>query len=387
MKRLLYIAPFFSIPATDGGSQRATNLLLQLALGCDVTLLTYQQEVTGLADWCRKYGVELAWLPKPISRQERSMIGRICSRYPPGFVTYHSDAIAQMVDKLQQHVNYDMLYFATQLVGQTLLKKRWDTYTILDLYDIYAPIAHEKACEVSRIQPYHWLFRLEAWRVARYEREIIGQADQLLVTSDQDRQVVRQIYRNVDITVIPNGVHQPSSQVVMRQQSLLLVGNFSYAPNIDGFQWFHEHVWPQVYASQPDVRLDVVGKGSKELSFISGDDEAIKLLGIVPSLDTHYQRAGCVIVPILSGGGTRLKLLEAMAWGVPTVTTTKGAEGVAHEGSVWVADSAEKFAQYIQTCLKGTLAVDERASRARQIIADHYTWSMIGCQLREALQI
>jgi glycosyltransferase involved in cell wall biosynthesis len=388
-KRILYIAPFFNVPPTDGASHRAINLLKELAKFYQTTLLTYRaNENNELRIWCQDHAIQTCWLrAKATYGGKSSFIGRLLATAPPGFSTHNAVGIAHDINELWQTEGpFDIIYFATQLMGQVLLQKQWRAKTIVDLYDVYTPIAFRKLNSVSWKQPYYWLFRLEAHRVRKFEHRILKQSDHILITSSEDREAVKQACTPERVTLIPNGVEMPHvNSVPNKARIIIAVGNYHYAPNVTGVQWFLAEVWPIVRRTLPDVRFVIVGQGGEGVFGPTDEDSSVQITGKVPELASYYECTSCAIIPIFDGGGTRLKLLEAMAFGVPVVATTKGAEGIEHKGTVLIADSAEAFAKAVIDCVQNPELSKEKAYLARQIVANQYTWAQIGQRLREVL--
>ena len=390
MSRILYIAPFCHIPALHGASQRGINLLLQLARCHNMTLLTYRkQDAAALENWAQKQGIALRWLADPPRSAELSPLQRVLSRRPPGFASHDPNAIAAAVDAAWAEAGpFDMLYFATQLMGQAVLTKRWPARTALDLYDVYTPIARAKIAATSIAQPYHWLYRLEAQRVAYYEHRLLKFFDVVITASDAETQHVGKLRSKARTIVIPNGVTLPQIDTnCAPTQNVLLVGSYSYAPNADGFRWFYKKVWPLIRQQVPRAILVAVGEGAENLQGLTDDDQSVHWAGRVPDIGDFYKQAACVIVPVLSGGGTRLKLLEAMAWAVPVVSTALGAQGVEHDRTIAISNTAEQFASEIVYRLKDASAYIEQARQARKLIASRYTWEQIGKRLVSGLEI
>lgn len=389
MSSILYIAPFCHIPPLHGASQRGINLLLQLARCHDVTLLTYRKhDAEALMLWAKEHQIALRWLPAAPEHNHLSFLQRAFSDLPPGFASHSPDAIAAAIDTAWAEIGpFDLIYFATQLMGQAVLTKRWPARTALDLYDVYTPIAHAKIVSTSLAQPYHWLYRLEAQRVHYYEWRLLKYFDIVITASVEDAKHVGHLRSKARTIVVPNGVALPQVEPNYTQtQKVLLVGSYSYAPNAEGFLWFYKKVWPSILQQVPLATLVAVGESSENLQGSTNNDPSVHWAGRVPDLGDFYREAACVIVPVLSGGGTRLKLLEAMAWGVPVVSTALGAQGVEHEGTVGIANTAEQFASEIVRRLINTSAYVEQAQQARNLIACRYTWEQIGNMLLSGIK-
>lgn len=379
---LLMVAPFCHIPPMDGASQRATHLLEGLAKDFSIHLLAYHKQDAGnLQAWSNQRGISLSWLPEPPTPRQLNIIHRLASPLPPGFASHDARAIARSIQAVMgEHGPFEVIYFATQLTAQALFHALWRIPIVVDCYDVYTPIASRRIAEAPYYRPYHWIFRREASKTRNYEKAIFRRSRQIFTVSAEDQASVHSLYPQVMTTVIPNGVDLPSIQgTVERRQEVLMVANYSYAPNAEGFRWFYLQAWPRIRQRFPEARLMLAGKDSQALQALTNRDDGTTWLGFVPDLGNLYQQASCAIVPILAGGGTRLKTLEAMAWGTPLVSTRLGASGIQHEGTVAVAGDPESFAQAVIDRLENPAAFQEQAIRGRQIVAEKYAWEAI-CQ-------
>lgn len=387
MSRILYCAPFFNIPVFDGASRRATELAIQLAKEHEIVLMTYQnRDSNAVLEWGKRRGIPIHFLAPPQRERNSNILRRAFAAYPPGFSSHNAHSITETIQAVcTKDGSFDALFFATQLFGQAMICATWQERLLIDLYDVYTPLAQKRYKSTSFKRPYHWLYRLEAWRVRRYEKRILEKSDLIFTTSKPDRIVANQLVTDKPVHIIPNGTSIPDKPGTVSKRHVLFVGNFNYEPNVAGVRWFFEQVWPLVIEVIPDVIWTIVGSGNKALAFISSDQTNIQIAGRVASLDEYYADTGCAIIPIFDGGGTRLKLLEAMAWAVPTVSTTKGAEGIEHEGTVLIADTPKAFAESIINCLRNTETAREKGQDAREVVSRSYSWHVIGQKLLAVL--
>lgn len=177
---------------------------------------------------------------------------------------------------------------------------------------------------------------------------------------------------------VPNTVRDPYPSIApppeRRALEVLYVGTLTYAPNKVGLLWFLEHVWPRVVAELPDARLKIIGQGSRELALPRAVMESVTPLGFVDELAPAYAGAAAVVCPVLAGGGTRIKIIEAAAHGRPVVSTKVGAEGLAfrHEESILIADSPSDFAQYLVELLSDRERRRALAEAARRKYLERY---------------
>ncbi|MDQ8045540.1 MAG: glycosyltransferase, partial [Patulibacter sp.] len=233
-------------------------------------------------------------------------------------------------------------------------------------------------------------YRWQARTTARYLRDRLPRFDALIAVSPDDAALL-DASRLPPIHVVANGtdVAEPLLPPVDgAAPRLLFTGTMSHPPNRDGILWFAREVWPGLAAAHPELRLDVVGRAPVPAVVALGEtDDRIEVTGGVPSMVPYYERATITIAPIFSGGGTRLKVLDALAAGRPLVTSTIGCEGIAvTDGQdVLVADEPAAFAASITRLLD---APGDRAALARagrQLVEERYDWNTLGAHLGDVL--
>jgi glycosyltransferase involved in cell wall biosynthesis len=226
--------------------------------------------------------------------------------------------------------------------------------------------------------------RLEAKRFKRFDRTTLPRYDALLAMSDDDARRLPAISR-APVTVIANGVDTAAltATTLPDEPTALFTGTFAYPPNAEALAWLLTEIWPKVRRRVPEARLLVVGKDPPAGS--AGD--GVELAGWVPEMQPWFDRARAVLVPIRSGAGTRLKVLDGLASGRPIVSTTMGAEGIAIVPGqhALIADDAQAFA----TAVVDVLHDDERAQRlgaaGRELAETVYDWRAIAGRLEAVL--
>jgi glycosyltransferase involved in cell wall biosynthesis len=198
-------------------------------------------------------------------------------------------------------------------------------------------------------------------------------------------------------TVVPTGVdlahYRPdTAQSTNTQQALspliTFVGAMDWEPNVDGLEFFCGGVWPSIKAEVPQARFRIVGRNpDRRVQKWATNDASIEVTGRVASVVEHLRESSVVIVPLRIGGGTRLKIYEAMATAKAVVSTTVGAEGldVHHGRDIMLADDARSFAQAIIMLLRDP-ELRGRYEKAAAETASHYDWPAIGERFSEVLQ-
>jgi len=173
----------------------------------------------------------------------------------------------------------------------------------------------------------------QAKMLERYERWFVNQCDAHIVVSGLDRDALQTYGVQRPVFVIPNGVDvqyfaAANPVPASSRRRVLLVGSMDYHPNIDAAKYFAAEVWPQVYRTMPDTIFTVVGRNPSADVRALADQPGIEITGSVPDVRPYYREAFAVVVPLRAGGGTRLKILEAMAARIPVISTAVGAEGL-----------------------------------------------------------
>jgi glycosyltransferase involved in cell wall biosynthesis len=243
-----------------------------------------------------------------------------------------------------------------------------------------------------------WVKKITAIRTAtlieRAEDRLL-RADVLhTVTSERERQKLMARCRTAQIEVIPNGVdaaHYAEKGIKQNGRSaahpvgkptILFVGSMDYHANIDAVTWFATYVWPEIAKKLPDLHFTIVGRGpAPEVRALQSD--RIHVTGTVEDVRPYYTGAVAAVVPIRTASGTRLKILEAMAAGVPVVSTRLGAEGIEVEDGIhlFLADSAQEIAQAVQRLALSDETRSRLARAAQELVIRVYDWSVIGEKL------
>jgi polysaccharide biosynthesis protein PslH len=193
------------------------------------------------------------------------------------------------------------------------------------------------------------------------------------------------------LEVIPNGVDLETRRFGMNEpqrDTLVFNGSLTYAANLEAIRWFIVEVWPLIQQKRPGTRLAITGNtDGLDLSWLAGDP-SITLTGYLEDVRPVVAQSWLAVAPLRSGGGTRLKILEAMALGTPVTATSKGAEGldVTPDKNILIADNPDDFALQCLRVLDSTSLRSTLAGEARHLVEQNYDWAMIGekfCELVE----
>jgi glycosyltransferase involved in cell wall biosynthesis len=237
-------------------------------------------------------------------------------------------------------------------------------------------------------EPLKAALALEARRFRRFDVRYARDYDALVAVSDDDAEALRFLGRPVD--VVPNGVSTselPAQPLPADSATLLFTGTMAYPPNAEGLLWFAREVWPRIRAAQPNVSLSVVGRDPPAAVRRLADDPGIEVTGTVADVRPYFQRATAVVAPVLSGGGTRLKLLEAWSARRAVVATTQAAAGLAFEPGrqALIEDRPDRFADATLRVLREPGLRDRLADEGRRLVERQYDWRSLGERFERVL--
>lgn len=229
------------------------------------------------------------------------------------------------------------------------------------------------------------------WRKLRREEIAAWRgADGVAFTSEDDARVARPVLGRVRAAVVPNGVDvahfRPDPGTRVEPNTIVFFGTMNYFPNQDGMRHFLDDVWPRLAPAVPGARLRIIGPHPSG-EVLARRGPRVEVLGCVDDLRPHLSRAAVVVVPLRVGGGTRLKILEAMAMGRPVVSTTIGAEGIeAVDGQDLLrADGAEAFAAAVRRVLDDGDLARRLGAGGRALVERRYGWTAIAAGLERFL--
>lgn len=239
--------------------------------------------------------------------------------------------------------------------------------------------------------------RLVAYRTAQLlrqaEERLLSEADVHLVVSERERILLQKRAPHAEVNVIPNGVDTAAFRTVAAERlfsgssslnSVLFVGSMDYHANVDAVTWFAREVWPRIASQFPHLVFTIAGRnpGPNVRALASAN---IRVTGSVDDVKPYYTNAAAVVVPLRVGSGTRLKILEAMAAGVPVVSTALGAEGLdAKDGvQMLIGDTPEGISSALSYLLRNPALATALADAGRRLVCTQYDWPLIGEQLYE----
>lgn len=241
-------------------------------------------------------------------------------------------------------------------------------------------------------QPPRWrtkrLQYLQLPALVKGERRAVALSRTTFVCSELDRVHLAGKFKRDNIAVIPNAVAIPPPPSLQAAPALLFVGFFGYVPNVNAAEFLISQVWPLIRTKTPEARLTIAGAQPEKIASFHAGPEGVNFTGFVEDLDAVYRDTRIVCCPILSGGGTRVKILEAAAYGKPIVSTTLGAEGIefADGAEILLRNDAQSFADACISLLQNENECRRLGDAARTAVKSRYERNNIITTLRAHIQ-
>jgi polysaccharide biosynthesis protein PslH len=384
--KILFVTPFLPSPPRFGGQRRLDGLMRSLTKTHEVSLISFTatDEFKQMSlDATHQYCKEVVVFPDMefVERRDKRVLQ---ARSLASMHSFEHLLVARRVEflaRLQQLIDrggFDIVQveFVQMAALKFQLAPSRRFRTVLDEHNIEFDIVKRTAgAEVSAPRR---LYSAIDWRKLRRE-EISAwrRFDGVSVTSERDGAILKELSPDTKLSVVPNGVdielfQPPTSEP--EPDSLLFFGAMNYYPNADGLSYFLDRVFPLILAKRPATKLLVVGPAPDSVKRLQGPN--VEVTGFVDAVEPYIDRAAAVIVPLRLGGGTRLKIVEAMAKAKAIVSTRVGAEGidVIHGESALLADDPQGFATHVESVLADRELAKRLGAVARRLAEDRYSW-------------
>ena len=312
--------------------------------------------------------------PNPISRRLTAPAGR-GTFYLTESRGRLLQRIASLVDEGRLLPRYDLVWAHSSLMARAGLESVHSLHRVLDIDNIAGAEVLRRAEGLSSLSPRKFYRLLDGHAIAREERRRCEAYDHVVVTSAEERDRLGEL--GTPVTIVPNTVASDAEPVSpgTAPPRILFVGSLHYEPNVDALEHLFADILPSVRSEHPEVRVTVAGRNPTPAVENMCRDADVELVANAPSLDSLYRGARLVVAPLRLGGGTRVKLLEAMAYGAAIVATETAAEGLALEegANARVAKTPDAFARACSDLLADPDAAGRIGAAARETWLRLYT--------------
>ncbi len=385
--KILFVTTKTPLPMNDGHTLRSGNLVSEAARGNEVHLLSFikNEEEVGQVEKLRRFCASVRLVEVAENRSRVALVITLLRSLVSGrsFLEckYNKKEMRRAICEVLAREKIDLVHLDMLPLG-VYLPEVAGYPLVLDEHNVECARVRRQA-EAQRGVISRLFYRLQARWLELFERRLAARVSHIIACSDVDAATLRGFAPEVPVTTIPNGVDCDfftPADGEGEEENLVFVGGLDWYPNLDGLQWFDEEVIPLLLAAHPTLTLHVVGNGTPP-----GwrHPERIICYGRVDDVRPFMARGRAFIAPLRIGGGTRLKILNAMAARKPVISTTIGAEGLAVTPGtdIFIGDSPEAFAEAVAQCLQSG-GGKQIADGGLALVRRRYQWSSIGCDLR-----
>ena len=409
--RILFLCLRCPYPPQRGDRIRSYNFIKQLSKRHDITLVFFAESesdieaVKHLQPFCER----VEWVKFSPSFALINTAIHCLSRIPLQVHYWYSPQMQRKINQLLAEENFQLIHAQLFRMGQYVIKTE-GIAKVLDLCDSLALNLSRRA-ELD-CTPKRFLVKLEEKRVRRYEVEIMKAFDSGTVVAHFDRDYLLNQDNSLNLSVVPMGVDLKYFQPLKvnndsnrgdvtekqnmtltvqedfaddRSKNLLFTGTMNYFPNSDAVIYFCNNIFPLIQKQHPDATFYIVGNHPTEQIRRLADQKGVVVTGYVPDIRPYFEKASVFVAPLRAGSGIQTKNLEAMAMGIPVVTTSIGAMGLEAETDIelLIADTPETFAERVIHLIENPDIRQNLANAGRKRVEASYDWQVLVNRLEQ----
>jgi polysaccharide biosynthesis protein PslH len=385
--RILWIKTELLHPLDKGGRIRSYQMLRSLSRQHHVTYLCLDDGMAAsdALERAREYAQEVVVVPFRAPTRVSlaffaALLRNLFSPLPYAIARYRSPELRAEVRRLSASTD---LIISDFLVSSLNVPDGLSAPTVLFQHNVEARI-WQRHVAVPQHPLRRAYMRLQWRRMLRHEAHECRRFSHVVAVSAIDADIIRREYAVSSVGHVPTGVdlaYFSASRARPRDsRELVFVGSMDWMPNDDGIRWFASEIFGRIQERVSDACLTVVGRSpSPGIRELAARNPAIEVTGTVADVRPYLERASISVVPLRIGGGTRLKIYEMMAMGVPVVSTAIGAEGlpIRHGEHLLIADTADELVSAICTLLKNQARADLLAANALRHVQEHFSWDAV----------
>jgi polysaccharide biosynthesis protein PslH len=390
--KILWVKSDFLHPTTRGGQIRTLETLKRLHQRHEIhyvafDLMDQPEGPAYAAEYCTRAYPVMHRVPKKTSV---AFVGQLAAgvfqRLPVAVSRYKSKAMKRQIEQLLRVQKFDAMVCDFLFPAPNMPDL---ASCVLFQHNVESMIWKRHVEHASGLRRAY--YRGQERRMLAYEGEVCRRVKSVIAVSEADAEMMRSRYGAKRVSAVPTGVdtaYFARPENPPHVADLVFLGSMDWMPNIDGIRWFVSEVLPLIRARRPECTLAIAGrKPTAEITALTQRDSRIQVTGTVPDVRPYLWGSTVSIVPLRIGGGTRLKIYEAMAAGIPVVSTTIGAEGLdIRDGeTIRIGDNEQAFADCCLALLEDSAGRVRIADKARGMIAERYSWEVAARRFEELL--
>jgi len=383
--RVLFLSQVLPYPLDSGPRIRTFFVLRYLAVNYDITLVALirsKKELANLEPLLELCQVHPVLFHRSLIRDALMALRSLITGEPFMIIRHYSPAMCETIRRLMSTQDFAIIH-VDQIKTAQYVEKITTSVRLIDKHNVYAHVvrgvAQDKGALLKRL-----FARLEWPKLACYEGRICHEFDHVLAVTEEDKQALGELAGTSDsITVVPIAAAPDTVRVVRRRpdaRHIVSVGSMFYPPNVEGVLWFANKVYPLIQTRLPDVKLYLIGsRPTRAIRQLADRDPNIVVTGYIEELDPYLEQSAVMIAPLHFGSGMRVKVLDALARGMPLVSTSFGCQGinVTHDENILIADRPADFAAMVQKVIQDRDFADRLAANGRRLIETEYDWRIV----------
>lgn len=386
------LTPYLPYPPSSGGQIRSYNLIKQLSKKHEITLyslIKYENEkkyVTELEKYCKSVKIfrrpQKPWTPTNIFKTAMST-------YPFLVIRNYSSEEKNDITKTLKKEHFDLIHAETFYVSPHI--------PTTDIPMVLVDQTIEFQVYQHYVQTFKWFFLkpmllIDVLKIKYWETYFWKKAKKVVAVSVSDAKKMRQLVPGLNVSVVPNGVGEDLMEEIPIHfsQKILFMGNYAWLQNIEAARILAKEVFPLIKKQVPEAQLIIAGQYTEKIAELESTDVKLINLGLddIEGVKRAYQECGILVAPLYGPGGTRLKILGAMAAKLPVVTTNVGIEGIeaVNGRHALYGDSPESLAELAVKLLVDKKLYINVANNARRLVEEKYTYTAVADQLESIYQ-
>lgn len=388
--RVAIVDEEFPYPANSGKRLRTLNLIKRLAATHELTYVAHRNSKPDESQVAREYfhslGIKTIEVDRTVPKKSGigfygRLAGNLFSPLPYSVSTHSSDAMKLALQKLEQ--DGDIQLWHCEWTPYAELFRGWKTRPLVVAAHNVESLIWQRYAETESNPVKRWYIRHQWKKFKRFETWAFDRAATTISVSEPDKNLAVKEFGATEVEVVENGVDMElyASDKPRKLESLIFLGSLDWRPNLDGLQHFIKTSFPEIVAKYPKVVFRIVGRNPANwLVELAQANPNIQLHANVPDVVEYLSVATAMVVPLRVGGGSRLKIIEAAANGLPVISTTVGAEGLDFESGgehYFGVDRIEDLARPVLDVLGNIEASALMAKRAKRLARQKYDWSIL----------
>jgi len=386
--RVLVLDEEIPYPTDTGKKTRTFNLISRLAKRHEIDYVCYVDPAElDVIKKFQKFGVNVYPVIQQKSKNNLKrfylkLFLNMFSNLPFIIYQYYTQAYQAKVNSLMQTKLYDLIHCEISLYSIFLSNKKVQVPSVGICHNVEAEIWKRYFLNETNI--FKKIFILSQWkRISAFEAQYLQKFTTCIAVSDRDANYLRKNYGVYNVEIVPNGVDidyfHPTS-IRFKKYNIVFTGSMDWRPNQDAIKFFLKNIWHLVLKEVPSATFTVVGRNPPQWLYkLANRYKGVELTGTVNDVRPYINRAHLFVVPLRIGGGSRLKILEAMASGKAVISTVIGAEGleVKHGENIFLEDSPYGFAKRIIQLFKNDIIRKKLEKKGRELVEKNYNWEIL----------